>query len=209
MLINRFYQSIAAYAPAPGGGATTTWNPSDKDAAISLSNGNLTATGVSTAFSGVRAVASASSGKKYWEIHVDTLNATSQVSTGMGIATTSFSFPAGYTDGASWFSTGAIYVSGVNTVNTGLSWAQGDTLCLAVDISNNLLWVRVNGGSWNNGTDDPATAVGGINISTRGAGALFAIANVGTSGVSGNDVFTANFGGTAYAQTQPSGYGNW
>jgi len=192
-----------------GGGATTTWNPSDKSAAISLSSGNLTATGSSATFAGVRSIASASSGKKYWEIHADTINATSQISTGAGIAASSLDFPAGYTSGVSWFSGGLIYVNGVSVTDTGISWAQGDTMCFAVDIDNNLLWIRANGGNWNaNAGLDPASGSGGIDISTRGAGALFAMATVGTSG-SGNDVFTANFGATSYAFSVPSGFGNW
>lgn len=196
---------------AAAGAATTTWNPADKDAAITLSPSNLTAAGPSNAFTGVRAVASASSGKKYWEIHADTINATSQISSGLGIATSSLSFPAGYTSGVSWFNTGLIYVNGVSTTNVGLSWAQGDTLCFAVDIGANFIWFRTNGGNWNNDpVASPAIGNLGIDISTRGAGALFAMATVGTSGASGNDVFTANFGATAYAQTKPlGGYSDW
>jgi hypothetical protein len=57
-----------------GGGSTTTWNPSDKDPGITLSNGNLTATSSTTlancsvsGYCSVRAIASHSTGKFYYE----------------------------------------------------------------------------------------------------------------------------------------------
>jgi hypothetical protein len=47
---------------------TTTWNPSDKAPDITLSNGNLVFASLRTVYIGVRSVASASAGKKYWEL---------------------------------------------------------------------------------------------------------------------------------------------
>ena len=48
-----------------------TWNPSDKGANVTLSNGNLSAEANSTNVDSVRATNSKSSGKWYWEIHID------------------------------------------------------------------------------------------------------------------------------------------
>ncbi|WP_024834549.1 hypothetical protein [Ruminiclostridium josui] len=47
-----------------------TWNPTDKEWGVTLSNGNLTAT-ISGLSSGVRASLGKSSGKWYWECTVD------------------------------------------------------------------------------------------------------------------------------------------
>ena len=44
-----------------------TWNPDDKNANITLSNGDLTATAVGTSHKSIRATESKSSGKWYWE----------------------------------------------------------------------------------------------------------------------------------------------
>src|SRR4051812_32179605 len=71
-----------------GGAPTyTTWNPSDKDAATSLSGGNLTMTyGTNT---GGRAIQALAAGKWYWEI---TVSGTAAAARGYGISKAS----AGY-----------------------------------------------------------------------------------------------------------------
>ena len=53
--------------------STTTWNPNDKAMNIMLSNGDLTFALGSNAYDGVRSVASASAGKKYWELKATTI----------------------------------------------------------------------------------------------------------------------------------------
>jgi hypothetical protein len=55
---------------------TTTWNPSDKAPDVTLANGNLTFITSRTVYIGVRAVASASTGKKYWELTANRIKAT-------------------------------------------------------------------------------------------------------------------------------------
>lgn len=50
--------------------AACTWNPSDKDASITLSGGNLTATGTVNAWRGVRGTVSHTTGKWQFEIKV-------------------------------------------------------------------------------------------------------------------------------------------
>src|SRR5262245_9189902 len=49
-------------------GAVTTWNPSDKTANITLSNGNLTAQNTDGTNSAARGTTSKSSGKHYFEV---------------------------------------------------------------------------------------------------------------------------------------------
>jgi len=48
--------------------STVTWNPSDKSADITLSNGNLTMTNSGAGHDGVRATVGKSSGKYYYEV---------------------------------------------------------------------------------------------------------------------------------------------
>lgn len=45
----------------------------------------------------------------------------------------------------------------------------GQTIDIAMDFAGNLLWVRVNGGTWNNsGTANPSTGVGGFDLTCAG-----------------------------------------
>ncbi len=74
--------------PAGGGGppaSFTTWNPSDRDDDLTLSDGNRTV--AMPWFGGVRSVASKASGIWYWEIRVDANGVNAPV---MGIANASF-----------------------------------------------------------------------------------------------------------------------
>ncbi len=79
---------------------------------------------------------------------------------------------------------------------------------MAVDRGGQLIWfanlTRANG--WNASLlNNPATGVGGIDISAMGAGAYFFGTQLETSGNSA----TVNTGGSAYFGTPPVGYGNW
>ena len=68
-----FQNAIVTYKA--GGVTPDTFNPSDKDAAITLSNGNLTATWSSSENKGVRASHAIADGQKlYFEITLDTVN---------------------------------------------------------------------------------------------------------------------------------------
>jgi hypothetical protein len=192
---------------------TTTWNPADKAASIDLSNGNLTFKLNANGYYGVRSVASASTGKKYWELGADTI-----VSPLFGIVegivngafpTNGGGFNLGSTlDGIGWTGDGRILLNDA-VVATIQGWQQGDVLSFALDLDSNprRIWFRTNAGSWNNNPSaDPATnPASGIDIQTLAAGPYFAFGQ----GFSGRDTFTANFGGSAYTHSVPSGFGNW
>jgi hypothetical protein len=61
-------------------------------------------------------------------------------------------------DGNIWYN-GAIYLGGLQT------WTTGDIIDIVVNNSSNTMWVRVNGGNWdNNPSDNPATNTGGFEI---------------------------------------------
>lgn len=190
--------------PAPSA-ATTTWNPSDKNANISLSGGNLVASTSTTSFKGVRAIASASSGKKYHEITATAYpSGTTQTLHGLANSTHSLSAKIGDdTNSIGWRGDGTVRTNTSNLTAVG-AWAQGDVIGIAVDIGAALVWFRKNGGNWNNsGTANPATGVGGIALSVTGS--IFPCSDVAFAGES----CTANFGATAYANAAPSGFGNW
>jgi hypothetical protein len=192
---------------------TTTWNPADKDMTIGLSNGNLTFALDADGYFGTRSVASASTGKKYWELTATTIAVPGLLfGIGEGIVNKDFptanvGFNLGSTlDGIGWYGDGRIILLNANIPSI-QGWQQGDVLSFALDLDNKKIWFRTNNNVvWNNKPgDDPATNTGGIDISTLNAGPYFAFGQ----GYRTRDTFTANFGGSPYVLPVPSGFGNW
>lgn len=182
--------------------AFTTWNPSDKSG-IALSGGDLTATSNVGLGAAVRAAASKSSGKYYFELTTTTLS-----SGYIGLANASAVLSAGNTANAVAINTGgAVYINNVVQGSPSLPGIGGGAIVgVAVDLTNTLVWFRVGAsGSWNatSGTaNNPATGIGGINYSAV-TGALFPwFCSAFTNG----QVVTANFGATAFNGTVPSGF---
>ena len=65
----------------------------------------------------------------------------------------------GLNSGGEYWYNGTIQASGLPT------WTTGDTIDVAVSVINNKIWIRVNGGNWNNNpADNPATGTGGQTI---------------------------------------------
>lgn len=180
----------------------TTWNPSDLTN-ITLSGGNLTAT--STGQGAVRSIAAVAAGKVYFELTFTSGGTQSQ--TACGLANGAASLATSITTGV-----GCILCNGNGTVvinnTTGIgaigTFAGGGTLCAAVDMGAQLVWLRNGGaGTWNaNPAANPTTGVGGFSFSGL-TGSLFAYSG-GTTG-SASPV-TGNFGATAFAGAVPSGF---
>ena len=87
---------------------------------------------------------------------------------------------------------GDVYYAG-SYVNDFSSYSNGDTIDVAVDTDNHLIWFRVNGGYWNNNvSNNPATGVGGLSVdnSVFASGPVFQA--VGIYGNSGPAQFTIN-----------------
>jgi len=177
----------------------TTWNPLDKTANATLSNGNLTVA-FSGANGGVRSIYSESIGKWYWET---TFN--SGAAPAFGIANPSAILNTAWsTSGinAALYYNGSTYVNGVTQSGAGLTLLF-KTFGIAVDFIAQRIWARnaTDGGNWNNNVaNNPATNVGGVNIAVLGT-PLFAFAASG-----GSNIWTANFGDTAFVGAVPSGF---
>jgi len=185
--------------------ANTTFNPSDKSAAGTLSGGNLT-----FAYSGsngwVRAVDKQVSGKFYWEVTATIfLSSTSSI----GFASPTSVLTSGFSSQLSPYSsgvarTGVVYVDGVSTgINIG-TIVSGTVVCIAYDVTNRLVWYRLGAaGNWNaNATYNPATGVGGVST-TPGVGIP---AHPAVFVAQATEILTANFGDTAFVGAVPSGY---
>lgn len=141
-------------------------------------------------------------GKFYFETRLEALAGTP----GVGFVAVSYGFP--------WAALGAgtldvVYQPGglVRFKNTTLAtlapYAVGDRVCVAVDPALRLAWFRVNGGGWNNdGLANPATGVGGINISGLTNWQLAPAVSFSTIG----SVFKGYFRDADYAFAVPAGF---
>jgi len=180
--------------------------------AVTLSNGNLTATHANnSSTAGARSTAIKASGKYYFEVTVGQHNASSSSRDCCGIL---LSTSSNYND---MLSTGtncslAMYWSGAvfsNNVNSGKSLGAivtGDVVGCAIDLDNRKAWFRKNGGNWNGlaiGSENPATNTGGAVIAAGSYSPAVAF-----NWVTG-DSQTANFGQSAFAAAAPSGFSNW
>lgn len=183
--------------------ANTSWSPSDKTSGVALSNLNLTAAGTGTN-QGMRAADSQTTGKFYWEatfVTVGNFNYGTGIANGSAALTTLYSTAA---NGLTVYATGSVWF---NTANTGLALGSmssgGIVVCMALDITGKLFWAR-NGaaGSWNaNAGNNPATGVGGINVTAIGT-PLYPQGCYTATG----PVLTANFGDSTFSGAVPVGF---
>jgi len=192
-----------------GIGPNTSFDPATTFE-TSVTNGYLKATRIIenvSIYGGARSIAYKTTGKYYFET---TVNAplTSGPAYSLGILRDTGTYQNFASDGTNCFmvtNSGGIYSNNASAGSLGSSFAVADKACFAIDLTARLGWVRKNGGNWNgSGTADPATGTGGFTI---GSGS-FAPA-IGFASFSTNANMTGNFGQTAYANTAPSGFGNW
>ena len=184
----------------------TQLNPSDKSATITLSNSNVTATAASTgADTGVRTVASKSSGSYYFEFKWTQTGSDN----GAGIALAGATFPGLGTSAASgviFFTGGNLWINSSNTGACNIGQNIGDWVGMAFTQGGNV-WVRnaTQGGGWYGAlltAQNPATNTGGRSIAGL-VGALFG-ACVITSSTTG--AFTFNFGDSPFKSAPPAGF---
>jgi hypothetical protein len=193
--------------------AFTTWSTTDKSANVTLSGSNLIATSSSGGSLSGRSVDSiAGSNKLYWET---TCNTWTNVNSGVGIAnaaalvgTTTFT-SSNNVNGCLFWRQSGIYVNGSNVIAAGTTgtYTSGNLICHALDVPNQRYWARIGAaGNWNgSGTANPATNVGGVDISSILQGGVFPLYAAFSLGAT-NEQVTANFGATAFTGTVPSGF---
>jgi hypothetical protein len=178
----------------------STWNPADTQI-YTLSNGNLTITGAS-GNGGSRSTFNASTGKYYWEI---TMNTWVSSSDGPGIMLTTASFGnAAQPGGCAVTLSGQFWVNGSTAGSMGVGFSSGNTVGIAVDFTNKLIWFRLTpSGNWNgSGTANPATGTGGVSFSTLSGNFAAWISNL----TNAPEVATANFGASTFSGAVPSGF---
>jgi YD repeat-containing protein len=189
----------------PGGASATvatTWNPADKSARITLTNGNLTQTiDASGVYSVVRSTISYTTGKRYFEA---TVVAVGGAVGGVGFGDASEviadnTYLGGLGGHSTAYSTnGHVEYNGGSGVFS--AYTTGDKVGAAIDLATKTVWFSKNG-VWQNG--DPSAGTGGQSCPSLNA-AVFAGSYTQTSGS-----ITGNFGATAFAYTPPSGFTAW
>jgi LEA14-like dessication related protein len=176
----------------------TTWNPSDKSADITLSNGDLTAKSTNNGHDCARTIISESTGKWYWEITSDYDSGGLGAAVGIGVAGSSLSSAVG--SGVSDYA----YRSGGKKGNSGSweaygdSWTTGDIIGIALDLDAGKIWFSKNG-VWQasgNPADGTGEAFSGISDTMFGMFSLYYI----------DEQLTANFGDSAFTYSVPSGF---
>jgi hypothetical protein len=193
-----------------GGGGAAAWNPADAGTSITVSGaGNVIATYTGATFGshfGVRSTTSHGSGKYYVEFTMAVGTSGNPI---VGIADAGATIPTGYPGqtnyGIGYQNDNAVFLNTGSNVTNGFmpTYTTGDVIGMAVDMGNNKIWWRKNGGSWNGTTDDPTNPATGYNISSM-VGPFF-LAFSGLSQFAGGDGATIN----PTPSSPPSGYGNW
>lgn len=202
---------VQLFAVAADTAAAPTWDPAILSGAT-LSGGNLvvTNTGTTAGDQGARGITAKTTGKNYFEITFTNFTG-GGVDVGIGVGTTDSTYAAmgnNSTTGAAMFlTTGNIWTPGSASGLSIGARASGQTIGVAVDLTNRKIWFKqVSGtpGNWNgSGTADPATNVGG---STIPAGTMLPFCTFGGSGGSSGNIFTANFGTVAFVGAVPSSF---
>jgi hypothetical protein len=175
-----------------------TWNPADKQANTTLSNGNLTATS-SSQLGGARATHT-SNKKKYFEYTIT--RATAFNEHGFATLAKSFGQDLGTSDSisASYYPGQLkIYYASGNFV-TAPNAVSGDVIGFALDIPNHLFWVHKNGTWMNSG--NPANGINGLDY-------VFTAAPYPMCLLESSDASTINAGGSAFAYAPPAGFYAW
>jgi hypothetical protein len=108
----------------------------------------------------------------------------------------------GQTTSGAYRDDGAVlYNFGGSPGNPGVS-GLNDNIGVAVDPTAKKMWIRVNGGSWDGTTDNPATGVGGLDISGI-TGSIFAA----TDSNAFSYAVTAKFDSSSWSFSAPAGFG--
>jgi len=184
--------------------SASTWDPDNKDASITLSNENLTATGSLTAiWRSVIADIGKFSGKWYWEITVDVDPGTSSHMIGVAHVDMTLTLYCGEDSaGVGYYdSTGNTYYNGAGT-SYGDAYTAGDIIGIALDCDNDKIFFSKNG-VW----QDSGDPVAGTNPAQTidGAEGWYAVYSSNRNLAE----ITANFGESSFSYSVPTGYSDY
>lgn len=172
-----------------------------------------------------RATVGVTSGqKKYWETAT---YANEYNESGVGIIGTGTVPPwptitpssealLGQIGGVSYTTAGSIYAAGALQASYAQFYTDGDNVGVAIDFDAHLMWVRVNGGGWNNdilANQNPATGTGGFDYSSFLSGTVYpgysvywSDNNNGGNQANGPSSCVGIFAAGSFVYTPPSGF---
>ena len=191
----------------------TQWNPSDAGAGVTISNSGRTFA-TSASISTARTFSGKSSGKYIAELGTLSCIVTSGHANcilGIGTSSASLTNYVGF-DANSWgyFCVTGVLLNNNSTAGTYTTCNNGDRIAVAADISNNRMWIAINGVWVNSG--NPAAGTGSIAVGTLSGSTWYPMVSAGTAGA-GSTSLTANFGQQAwtssFTQSQIAGFSPW
>lgn len=202
-----FQNAIVTYKA--GGITPTTWNPSDKNANITLSNGNLTGTWSSAANVGMRATHPIADGQKlYYEVTLNTVNGSYGICP--GVVTSNESLTSNWAGNASccnWRKDNSFtYFQYGTTAESTLT--TGNILGIAVTRVGTTVKVYIHlNGTYPIAGDASSTPNPGAGTNPQGTYTLSSN-NIcaGCSQRDGTNVITANFGASAFSYSVPTDF---
>ncbi len=194
-----------------------TWDGTNAFKAMTLSGGNAVATSTGSSIDSCRSTDSKSTGKWYVKLTATTVHTSQPYFWILGLQAAGYdpntaSNVQGYENTTNSLGVNAsgqiVFLGGFSSETFVAPLASGDTVEVAIDIDNALLWRRRNAEVWNSGipSADPATGVGGVDLTTPLGGSALAAAPwyFGfASAVDSGDVATITTG------TPPSGFTDW
>jgi hypothetical protein len=124
--------TVAAATPTP----SPTWNPADKNATVTLSNGNKTATqsGVGSFYNCARSTTSHSSGK-YWAEYTIVKPGGANMQVGFGQSTASLAFYLGSDANSAGFGSDGNIGYGGSFNSAGFTYGDGDQIGFELDLN--------------------------------------------------------------------------
>jgi hypothetical protein len=208
--------------PSPNGqtGTTpTTWNPSDKDSHVALSNGNLEATQSTDVgnYDGVRSTTSWGSTQRYFEVTLTLLGSGNShrgwivglADSSAAISTTGYPGSDAHGVGAQMGDLNDVLYNGGQIFTFNGSVTQGDVYGIAVDVNKGLWWIKniTASSNWNNNAGaDPVAGVLGYGLADLND--VF-VQWAGAYASSTADAATLNVGAASFTGSLPSGYAPW
>lgn len=198
--------TLGATSKVTAAATSTTLDPANTPASLTLSNGNLTITkNTGSAWANARSLGCASSGKYVIQINND--NATGNIALGAGTtAIAQTGFVGNDANGIASYSTDTIvYVAGGNSFSLTSTWGSaGNKLKMALDLTNHKAWFANVGQLWYNAstaTQDPENNVGGTTIPS---GTICVYVSAESNGGAASVVFNV----PSQADPAPVGFGS-
>ena len=169
-----------------GGAAVTTWNPADTNAAITLSNGNLTATANANVGNVCSRATTYRSDIRQYEVTIVAEVESFYPGFGLGNASASINtFPGADNNGIGFNGNNTYVIGGVISAGPGFTWTVGDTITFEYDGVAKTVRLAKNGGAFS------------ATISTAViTGAVAPMVYTARTG----DSLTANFGASAFTK---------